>query len=219
MCIAARPFFRPEAAANYRLHAKRIEIVRGNKSTGRAFRPITDTQRCARNPINDERLEKCGIFLKIDKIGIGKSAPFRAAGRASQREHSPLMRDERVGANQNSLDPTEHRRVGADAERQTKNCKNGKSRATPKHSRAEPQVLPKLVRPHPDSLFACNLLDLFDAAELSHRGGARRFGRHAGGDVPFGQTIKMLLYLLRHVCIAALLLKEPEQATKPGVKS
>jgi len=57
--VAAGSFFRSEAAAKHRLDAQRIEIVRGNKSTRRAFRPIPNTQRCAHDPINDERLEKC----------------------------------------------------------------------------------------------------------------------------------------------------------------
>src|SRR5205807_9923668 len=74
--VVAGPFFRSEAAAKHRLHAKRIEVVRGNKSTGRAFRPITDTQRCAHDPINDERLEKCGIFLRSEERRVGKEGSY-----------------------------------------------------------------------------------------------------------------------------------------------
>jgi hypothetical protein len=53
------------------------------------------------------------------------------------------MRDERVRPNEYSFDPTENRRSGADAERQTENSQNGKARTAPKHSEAEAQVLEK----------------------------------------------------------------------------
>jgi hypothetical protein len=53
------------------------------------------------------------------------------------------MRDERVRPNEYSFDPTENRRRGADAERQTENSQNGKARSAPKHSETETKVLKK----------------------------------------------------------------------------
>jgi hypothetical protein len=59
--------------------------------------------------------------------------------------------------------------------------------------KSESKILPKLVRPHPDPFFARNFLDLLDAAELPKRRVARLTRRQAGGNVPLGQEINMLL--------------------------
>jgi hypothetical protein len=66
-------------------------------------------------------------------------------GRGVEGEHSVLMLDERVGPNEYSFNPTENRRRGADAERQTKNRQNRKTGTAPKHSEAEAKVLKKCL--------------------------------------------------------------------------
>jgi hypothetical protein len=66
-----------------------------------------------------------------------------AARRANQREHPVLMCHERIRANQNSFDPTQNGRIGADPKRQTENCEKRKAGTAPKHSETETKILEK----------------------------------------------------------------------------
>src|SRR5882724_2261724 len=208
MRVASLAFFRPEAAAEHRLNTERIEIIRRNDSTRSTFRAIADAERCARDSIDNERLEKSCVFLEIEKIGIGKPFLFRSSlSGTKERDHSVLMRDQRVGANQNPLDPTEDRGVGSDPERETKNRENGKTRAAHEHARAEANVLQKFIRPRPDSLRARDFFRLLDTAELSQGGIARFVRRLSPGNVSFDQKIDMRLHLFRHLRVATALLK------------
>ena len=57
-------------------------------------------------------------FLEIEKVGIREAFAFRTSLLGTkQRNHSVLVRDQRVGANQNLFDPTQHRGVRSDSER------------------------------------------------------------------------------------------------------
>jgi hypothetical protein len=51
--------------------------------------------------------------------------------------------DQRIWPNQNSFDPTQNGRVGANPQRQAKDSQYGKTRTAPKHSEAEANVLKK----------------------------------------------------------------------------
>src|SRR5436190_15443656 len=142
--VSAAALFRSKSAAQNRSNPERVEIIRGNNSTARAFGAIADTQRCARDFIDDKRLEQSRVFFEIEEVGVRNSCvTLNAAGRGVEGKHSILMRDERVRPNEYSFDPTENRRHSADAERQTKNCQNGKAGTAAKHSEAEAKVLEK----------------------------------------------------------------------------
>src|SRR5262249_45309028 len=107
MCVATFAFLRSEAAAENWSHAERVEIICRHNCTRRAFSAITHTQRRARDPVDDERLEERGVLFVIEKLGVGKSGEsILAAGGRVQREHAILMSDQRIWANQNSFDPT-----------------------------------------------------------------------------------------------------------------
>ncbi len=144
MRVATRVFFRSKAAAENRPHAERVEIIRGHHSSDRTLGAIAIAQRCASDFIDDERLEQGRVFFEIEKVGIGKSGEtLSASGRAVEREHPVLMRDERIRMDENSFDPTQGRGVRPDTQCQTENSKNGKARTAPKHSEAEAKVLEK----------------------------------------------------------------------------
>ena len=147
MRVASLAFFRPEAAAKHRANTERIEIIRRNDSTRSTFRAIADAERRARDSIDNERLEQSCVFLEIEKIGIGETFLFRSSlSGTKERDHPLLMRDQRVGANQNSLDPTEDRGVGSDPERKTKDRENGEAGAAPEYAGTETKILQKIVR-------------------------------------------------------------------------
>ena len=117
MRIAPRAFFRPEAAAKHRANIERIEIIRRNDSARGALRPIAHAQRRPHYPINYERFEKRRVLFQIDKVRIRQAVTFRCpACCPAQGEHSVLVRNQRVGANQNSFDPAKDGGIRSDAE-------------------------------------------------------------------------------------------------------
>src|SRR5947208_3358136 len=107
MGVATGSFFRSESAAQNRPHAERVEIIRGHHSSDRTLGAVAIAQRCASDFIDDERLEQGRVFFEIEEVGIRKSSEtLSAPGRAVEREHSILVRDERIGADENPFDPT-----------------------------------------------------------------------------------------------------------------
>src|SRR5262249_44982993 len=144
MRIATFTFLRSEAAPENRSPSERVEVLRRDDCARRAFSAIANAQGCAGNLINDERFKQRGILLVIEKFWVGQSSvPILTARCGVQRKHMVLVRDQRIRANQNSFDPTEHRGVGSDAECEAKQRKNGKSRTAPKHPEAEAKILEK----------------------------------------------------------------------------
>src|SRR6266436_8306302 len=101
---ALRPV--PSSGLN-RPHAERVEIIRGHHSSDRTLGAVAIAQRCASDFIDDERLEQGRIFFEIEEVRIRKSGEtLSAPGRAVEREHPILVRDERIGADENPFDPT-----------------------------------------------------------------------------------------------------------------
>jgi hypothetical protein len=97
-----------------------------------------------------------------------------------------LVRNQRVGANQNSFDPAKDGGICPDAERKTKDRENGEAGAAPEHAGTEAQILPKLLWPYPDTLRARDFLNLLDSTKFTKCCVARIFRRHACGDFAFG---------------------------------
>src|SRR5216117_3569671 len=95
------------------------------------------------NPIDDKRLEQRAVLLQIEKIGIREPGGRCAARCAGEGKHSVLVCNQRVGVKEDSFDPTEHGRVGADAQGQAKNREQRKPWIAKKHSNTEAQVLEK----------------------------------------------------------------------------
>ena len=109
--------------------------------------PDRHAQRRAHDPIDNERFEQGGVFFQIDKVRIRQSVAFRlAACCPAQGEHSVLVRNQRVGANQNSFDPAKDGGICPDAERKTKDRENGEAGAAPEHAGTETKILQKIVR-------------------------------------------------------------------------
>jgi len=129
-----------EAAAQNRLDAERVEVIRGDDAAGGALRAIADGERGAEEPIGDEGLGEVGVPAQILEIRPGDSCA-RAAMDGRHRDHPVLIGHGREGAQQNSFDPTEDRCSRADSQRQTENGKEGNTRTAPQHPECEPQVL------------------------------------------------------------------------------
>src|SRR4030095_6014417 len=178
---------------------------------------IADAQRRAGDAVDYERLEQCGILFVIEEFGIREAGESILTARCRvQREHAVLVRDQGVWSNQNSFDPTQHRVVRSNTEREAEKRENRKPRCAQKHSRAEAHILNEFIRPSPDALVARCFLDLFDAAELTQRGVSRFGRRHTSRDVSFRYKIDMPLNFFRHFGVAMIFAKQSEQPRKPG---
>jgi hypothetical protein len=55
------------------------------------------------------------------------------------------VQHQRIRANQNAFNPTEHRGICADAENEAKERENGKSRTAQKHPETEAKILEKCL--------------------------------------------------------------------------
>src|SRR5215475_1771967 len=142
MRVATFIFLRPEAAPENRSHSERVEIICRDDCARSAFSAIANAQRCGGNLIKDERLKESGILFVIEKFGIRQSGVSTFAARCGvQRKHTFLVSDQRIGADQNSFDPTQNGCVGADAQRQAKDSQYGKARTAQKHPKTEAKIL------------------------------------------------------------------------------
>ena len=74
------------------------------------------------------------------------------------------MRDRGIRAEQDPLDPAEHRGIGTDAESEAQNCECGKARAAEQLPEAIAQILIKVRKDSPAASVAALLLDLRDSA-------------------------------------------------------
>src|SRR5260370_6066814 len=101
------------------------------------------------------------------------------------------MRDERVGAEENSFDPTEDSGIGADPQSQAKNREDRKPRTAPKHPDAEAEVLQRRLDHRYSSLIAVVLLGLLDAAKAATRLGAGVLRGHAFSQVQFNSHLQV----------------------------
>jgi hypothetical protein len=146
--------------------------------------------------------------LEIENVGVGEAFLFRSSlSGTKERNHSVLVRDQWVGANQNPFDPAHDGGAGADSKRETEDCQDRESGIADKHSHAEANILQKFVGPSPHPLVARDFFGLLDSAKLAQGRVARFLGRHSRGNVSFDQKIDMHLHLFRHLRIATALLK------------
>src|SRR5207302_7767880 len=83
---------------------------------------------------------------QIQEIGPGKRVASVFASCGSTDSHQPLLvRDRRIGSEQDALNPTEDGGVCADAQRQAKNRQDGKSGTASENAQAEANVLQEIV--------------------------------------------------------------------------
>ena len=119
MRIAARVLPGFESASEDRPDAQRVEVVRGHDASSRVFRAIPNAQCRPHDLVPNEGIDQLAASLKVEKIGPRK---IRITGRASRRradgDEPVLPRDHGIRPEEDSFDPAEDGRVGADSERQ-----------------------------------------------------------------------------------------------------
>src|SRR6266571_6174312 len=122
----------------------------------------------------------------MQEIGPGKRVASGFASCGSTYGHQPvLVRNRRIGSEQDALNPTEDGGVRTDPQRQTENCQRGKPRTAPEHPEAEAEVLQRRLDQRQSSLVSVDFLGLLDAAEAAKRLTTGVFGGHAFSQVQF----------------------------------
>src|SRR5690348_7530332 len=93
------------------------------------------------------------------------------------------MADRGIRPNEQALNPTENRRIRADAEGECENGDDGETGGFAQHAEAEAQILEQILKPTDAARVATFLLGLFDAAEFDESGAASFLRTHPRGDV------------------------------------
>src|SRR5437867_5100089 len=93
-----------------------VEIVGRHDASGRAFSPIAaDAERRADDLFRDERIDQRATLLKVGEIRPRDLGSLRRAwSRSAQDEQSVRIGNERIWTEEDTFDPTEDRRIGAD---------------------------------------------------------------------------------------------------------
>src|SRR5262249_21825110 len=85
------------------------------------------------------------VFLEVVEIGPGKRSSSGFTARSPADGDQPfLVADRGVRAEEDAFDPTEDGGVGADAECEAKNRREGKARVAAQYSKGEAEVLKKV---------------------------------------------------------------------------
>ncbi len=103
------------------------------------------------------------------------------------------MGDRRKRTQQNSFNPAEHRRVGADSERQAKDRRRGKAGAAAHLPKAVAQILQEVFHDAYPAFLAALFFDLGGAAERAHCREACLIGRHPRVNVFLNLAFQMVL--------------------------
>src|SRR6266478_252808 len=106
MRLASRVFSRRETAAEDGMYADGIKIIGGHDASDGALSAVTKAERGASDFGDDEGVDEGAAFLQVEQVGPGDTgvAGFAARGSGNGRQ-SFLVRDQRIGAEEDSFDP------------------------------------------------------------------------------------------------------------------
>jgi len=149
-----------------------------------------------------QAVEPAGASVDVEKVRLGQS--HRGAARADLAEL-----DDAVGirvrqrAQEHAVDDAEHRRAGADAERQREDGGRGEPGPLAQDARAVPEVGPQnLDEPEPPDR-AGVLLGQRDVPEAAQGGVPRLVGRQPCGDLLLGLELELGADLLVELGLGA----------------
>src|SRR6266404_784752 len=135
-----------EGAPENGMDSDGVKIIGRDDASGGDLGTVTDAERGAHDFADDEGVDESGIFLEVEEVGPGDAGRvgFAASG-SGKREELFLVSYERVGAKQDSFDPTEDGGVGADSQGEAENRENRKAGTAPEHAEADAEVLKNAV--------------------------------------------------------------------------
>jgi len=204
MRVAPLVFSGLETASKNGMNADGIKIIRGHDAAGEDLGAVPDAERAARDFGYDEGIDQRAAVAQIHQVGPGDGGPSGLSGFGPPKGHQPfLVRDHRVRTEQYPLDPTEHRGIGADSEREAKDGQGGKSGAAAEHAETEAQILQSRLDHGQSSLFAIVLLGLLHATEVQKRLPSGLLGFKALAEVALDGHFQVRTQLLVKVHIEA----------------
>ena len=112
---------------------------------------------------------------------------------------------------QDVVDQAEDRSVGADAESERDNGKEGVAGGFPQRTHAEAQILRQVFQPAPAALLAHLLLDISHVPELAKRGIMRLLRGHPACDVLPSPLLQVQAHFLRHVSFESIPAKQRDE--------
>src|SRR5437016_347944 len=120
MGVTADLLVRFEAAAQERMYAHRIEVVRGNHTSGKTLGPIAaGAQSGADDFFGDERINQRATSAEVQEVRPGYVGSFRGPRNgAAEDQQFVLVDDERIGPEQDAFDPTVDGGICADTDRE-----------------------------------------------------------------------------------------------------
>jgi hypothetical protein len=134
-----------EASPRDRRHAEHVEEVGGDLGRGEHHRPVAVGEGGAGRVVAGDRGEGAAPAAEVEEVGVRRLHAPRAGRlrRAVPEVHEPLRLGEGEGAEERGVDDAEHRRVGADAERDRRDHGRGEARPREEPARGVSQVAPE----------------------------------------------------------------------------
>src|SRR5229473_8209257 len=124
------------------MDADGVKIIGGYDASDGALGAIAEAERGAHDLGDDEGVDERAAFLQVEEVGPGDIGVARlAASGPGDGEKSFLVSYERVGAEEDSFDPTEDSGIRADPQSEAQNRQDGKARTAAEHAEADAEVL------------------------------------------------------------------------------
>src|SRR5258707_6356894 len=142
MGVASHVFPRLEAAPQNRMDADGVKIIGGYNASDGALGAIAEAESGAHDFGDDEGVDQRAVLLQIKEVGPRDiSVPRLAASGSGDGEQPFLVSNQRVGAEEDSFDPTEDSGIHADPQMEAQNGQDGKARAAAWHAERDAEVL------------------------------------------------------------------------------
>ena len=177
---ARRSFFRKKSAAENRVDAEKVKIIRGGQRPVNALGLRDAGERHVVFVIAEKPGKSLSALAEIAKVRIRKwRGGMIAEIAACDGDKVAGVSDSRNRVQQGSADPTEHGGIGGDTERQCKNDDGSKAWIFPRHAERKATVLCEFVEPCPGPCVSHLFLHLLDAPQLNLRCSFRFIWLHA----------------------------------------
>jgi hypothetical protein len=210
-------FLGEKSPSHRRREAQRREKIRGHRPHVHQFgaRASREIHRAAAD--RRERRPTLAACLPLLVVRHGGGVERHVAGEIGiVNDRQPIGFGQRKRSQDERVHDGEHRRGRADTDGHDQDRDAGKPGRLAKLAKSKAQIAQRCLQTYPPALFAGDLLDLFDTAELPPRGVARFVRRHARGEICLRPSVEMGLHLLRHVGIEIF---SPEKREKRGPKA
>ena len=130
------------------MHTDRVEVVRRDDASGRAFGAIADAERGPRDLFGDERIDQRAAAPQVEPVGPRHVLIDRCTAlRCRDRVQPVLVGDQRIRTQENPLNPAQDGGVCAHAEREAQDREQREPGTSPQHAKPVSEIPPEVVYP------------------------------------------------------------------------